>query len=131
MRFGDIVRNGYASNGNPHKLTMFIRRAGKSAEMVALDGRPVKHCRDNDRLSVAMSCYTPDLFIKWAAMAKEIAATPDAPPATACTGCANCGLTCGACEDRDPDGTTCEKCGRVQHVKAICDGSGKVPVPHD
>ena len=124
MRFGDIIRNDWAGNRNPLKLTMFIRNSGQYLITAALDGREVKHYKKADRRSIVLTHDTPDLFARWAAMAKELTAT--------CSGCAMCGPVCGSCEDRKPDDTKCEKCGRFQYARNICDGTGRVPsVPHE
>jgi hypothetical protein len=53
---GDILRNDWAGEENPHKYTMYIKRGKvgnqKTFDCVGFDGRIAHHGEDNNRLVV-------------------------------------------------------------------------------
>jgi len=50
LHFGDIIRNGWAGNRNPHKITMFIKATKRFFNWVALDGEHGQTYRRDHRV---------------------------------------------------------------------------------
>ena len=47
MKFGDIVINEWASDRNPHKVLMFVRKTKRYIHCLAIKGEEVKFCNDS------------------------------------------------------------------------------------
>lgn len=52
MKFLDIVENGYASESNPRRIGIFIRKNGRNCEMTDGKGDFWLSSYDNDKLQV-------------------------------------------------------------------------------
>lgn len=52
MKFLDIVENGYASEDNPRRIGIFIKRNGRNFEMTDGKGRFWLAAGDNEKLNV-------------------------------------------------------------------------------
>lgn len=48
MKFGDLVINEWASNANPHKVLMFVRKTQRLIYCVAIDGEEVMFHNDKE-----------------------------------------------------------------------------------
>lgn len=52
MKFLDIVENGYASENNPRRIGIFIRKTGRNFEMTDGKGNFWLSAGDNEKLTV-------------------------------------------------------------------------------
>lgn len=65
---GDLLRNDWAGENNPQKITMYIGRGkiGSNETIKALshDGRVVHHCKKDNRLVVVGHLFAYDAFVE-------------------------------------------------------------------
>lgn len=66
LHFGDIIRNEWAGDGNPHKVVMFIKATKRYVNWIALDGSQGQTYRRDHRIR---KIYELDLS-KWMQLAE-------------------------------------------------------------
>jgi len=50
FRMGDVLVNDYASQSNPHRVLMFVRRGTRYLHCLALEGVEVRFDHDDNKL---------------------------------------------------------------------------------
>lgn len=64
FRFGDIIENGWASEGNPYRIGIFVRHKNKTIELTDGKGKfwEVIHDKEHRNIRLGSLCENPELL---------------------------------------------------------------------